>query len=203
MKLPFDHFDLIARWYDHAVAGEGASPALLALADVSGGQMVLDIGGGTGRVAKELRGRGAHVVVCDRSPKMAALARRDGHMVVLGSADRLPFAGAIADRVVVVDAFHHFVHPSAEAGQTRAAAEMVRVTRQDGKIVIEEPDVRLLSGKMIALVEKLLLMGSRLLPAGRLAELFAGAGASAVSITDADGSLRAVFVPMGRKVRDG
>ena len=48
--MPFDHFNLIARWYDRLIrpAEDGRLAALLA---AEPGQTVLDVGGGTGRHA--------------------------------------------------------------------------------------------------------------------------------------------------------
>lgn len=69
MRLPFDHFDLIARWYDRLITRPADDP-LPGLLAVEAGQWVLDVGGGTGRNVYGLRDLGAQVVVCDAAEGM-------------------------------------------------------------------------------------------------------------------------------------
>ena len=125
LLMPFDHFSLIARWYDRLIrpVEDGRLAALLA---AEPGQMVLDVGGGTGRYARLLDESGVRVIVCDASPGMTRQAQAKGLSAVLCDVTRLPFADGSADRVLVVDAFHHFVAPSPELAQPAAALELVR-----------------------------------------------------------------------------
>lgn len=74
--------------------------------------VLLDVGGGTGRVSQFLRG-------------------------------------------IVVDALYHMVN------QRQAAQELWHVLKPSGRIIIEEPDIRIFAVKLVALVEKLALMRSR------------------------------------------
>ena len=174
--MPSDHFNFIARWYDRLIrpAEDGRLAALLAAEPE---QTVLDVGGGTGRYARSLAENGARVIVCDASPGMARQAQAKGLSAVLCDVTRLPFADGSADRVLVVDAFHHFVAPSPELAQPAAAHELLRALALRGRMVIEEPDVTHRSVKLIVWLEKLLLMGSRFLAAEQLADLFRSAGA--------------------------
>jgi demethylmenaquinone methyltransferase/2-methoxy-6-polyprenyl-1,4-benzoquinol methylase len=71
--------------------------------------------------------------------------------------------------VIIVDAFHHV----AEHGRT--AAELWRVLKPGGRLVIEEPDIRTFGVVLIALAEKFLLMRSHFLSPERIAEFFPGA----------------------------
>jgi SAM-dependent methyltransferase len=106
------------------------------LAPVQGGRY-LDLGGGTGADARALAvqaGAATIAVVLDRSWAMAAEARRGGSVAVVGTAEALPFPtdglhGCRADRV-----FQHLVQPE------RALAELVRVTRPGGRVVVVDPD---------------------------------------------------------------
>jgi len=66
----------------------------------------------------------------------------------------------------------------------------LRVLDPGGRLVIEEPDIRHAGVKLIALMEKALLMGSRFLAADELASLFAGG--RQVTIHHDDMSLRLV-----------
>ncbi len=192
MKLPFDHFDLIARWYDRLISRPADDP-LSALLDVEPGQWVLDVGGGTGRNTHALSALGARVVVCDFADGMVRQARGKGLPAVRGSVTYLPFRNNSADRILVVDAFHHFVHPSPQFAQQRAAQELLRVLRPGGRLVVEEPDIRRFGTKMIAWMERLLLMGSRFWAADDLVALFEAAGARTLHIASDQLSATMVF----------
>jgi demethylmenaquinone methyltransferase/2-methoxy-6-polyprenyl-1,4-benzoquinol methylase len=70
-----------------------------------------------------------------------------------------------------VDAYHHL------ESQTDALADLWRVLAPGGRLVIEEPDIRLPAVRLIALAEKLALMRSHFVLAERIAAGLAGLGA--------------------------
>jgi ubiquinone/menaquinone biosynthesis C-methylase UbiE len=78
----------------------------------------------------------------------------------------LPLPDNFFQRVIMVDAFHHV------EDQTETAGEFLRVLEPGGLIVIEEPDINTLGVKLIALVEKLLLMRSRFYSPEQIASFF-------------------------------
>ncbi len=162
-----DLFSWIAPIYDRVFSPAG--PEILSWLGIRGGELVLDIGGGTGRVAEVLKEK-ARIVVVDLSLGMAVQAKKKGLMVCIARAEALPFPSECADGVIVVDAFHHFrYHPL-------AAQEMMRVIRKGGWLFLEEPDIANVVVKLIALGEKLLLMRSRFYDFATLASFFLSKG---------------------------
>lgn len=171
MKPRYGHFNWIAPFYD-SIFGHAHHDLLFARLEARPGHFVLDIGGGTGRVAAALRDLGAQVVVVDPSMPMLVKARAKGLPAVRAIAEQLPFRTASVDRAFVVDAFHHF------ADHDLAASELLRALGPQARMVIEEPDIRKAAVKLLALAERLALMQSRFLSPSDARELFAGHGAT-------------------------
>jgi len=95
---------------------------------------VLDVGTGTGTVAREARRRGCEVVVCDADPGMVAAAAGaagagGAHLTgVAGALPALPFADGSFDAVTAGFVLNHVGRPRA------SAAELVRVVRPGGRV---------------------------------------------------------------------
>lgn len=97
----------------------------------------LDVACGPGIVAAALARPAGEVVACDLTPEMLARAQARcakaglaNVRCMVGRAEALPFDDAGFDAVVCRSALHHFTRPAA------ALAEMVRVLRPDGRVVI-------------------------------------------------------------------
>ena len=161
----FDHFNFLALFYDRSVPFSNLELMLKMVALPVDG-LLLDAGGGTGRVASALRPYVRQALVADFSPGMLAQAERKGLPAVQTPAERLPFAAGTFERIIMVDALHH-VHNQAET-----IAELWRALAPGGRLVIEEPDVRTLIVKLVALGEKLALMRSHFLSPPKIAALF-------------------------------
>lgn len=110
----------------------------LALAGGGPGRRVLDVAAGFGQDAVALAGTGAAVVACEPSARMTGWAklvaegRADAPRPrwVRGWSDALPFASDSFDAAFCKGAIDHFDRPE------RAIAEMARVTRRDGRVVL-------------------------------------------------------------------
>lgn len=161
------HFDWLAPFYEKMI-GEANAQVLLNFLDLQRGQLILEAGGGTGRVADKLSGDGRKVFIADLSFQMLRQAQqKNGLLCSTCDVEFLPFPDNSFDRIVIVDAFHHFTNQSA------ALREMWRVLRLGGILIIEEPDISYLSVKMIALLETILLMKSKFLKSDELRDLIA------------------------------
>ena len=109
----------------------------LALARPGPGRKILDVASGFGQDAIAMAERGAWLVAAEPSARMSALARLQSEEAsgpspawVRSWSDALPFATGSFDAVICKGALDHFDRP------TRALAEMARVTRSAGRVVL-------------------------------------------------------------------
>ncbi|MGC8838132.1 MAG: methyltransferase domain-containing protein, partial [Anaerolineae bacterium] len=90
--LPLDHFRLLAPFYDRIFGGLDPRRLRELLAPFPAEEgLLLDLGGGTGRVVQALGCRSARVVVADVSEGMLRRARAKGFPCVRAAAEALPF----------------------------------------------------------------------------------------------------------------
>jgi ubiquinone/menaquinone biosynthesis C-methylase UbiE len=180
-----DIFHWVAPFYDRVLRFSDPTK-LLTLLGLEPDHRLLDVGGGTGRVTSFLAEHVTQACVVDASMGMLLQAREKGLCAYQGEAERLPFSDGSFDRILIVDAFHHF------RDWPWAAAELMRVLNCGGRIVVEEPDIRYGAVKVIAFVERLLLMRSRFYAPVDLAELFGSAGGQVKLHEDGGGIFWAV-----------
>ena len=166
-KMPLlDHFGLLAPFYERFIQFREPEKIIQRLnLPVEG--TVLDAGGGTGRVSASFDGLAGVIIVADLSWDMLRQAQqKNGLQVVNTHTEALPFPNQYFDRILMVDALHHVCN------HQETADELWRVLKPGGRILIEEPDVRTFSVKMVAIAEKLALMRSHFLSPPRIEVLF-------------------------------
>lgn len=180
-----DHFDLIASFYDRIIRPPDIS-RLRHLLKLPINGWLLDAGGGTGRVSYQLSSFVEHLVVSDLSHRMLQKAGEKDIWPVRAHTEQLPFADEYFDRVLVVDALHHFCN------QSEAIWDLLRVLKTGGRMVIEEPDYNHKLVKILALVEKMLLMRSRFYSPEKIQNMMMSCGVS--SRIERDGRFTAWIV---------
>lgn len=159
-----DHFDLISPLYD-LIFGRRIDHEIVEFADVHDEDTLLDVGGGTGRVSVLFKSRVKNVFIADSSMNMLREAQKKGLVTTNSNSEKLPFADRSIDRIIIVDALHHVKN------QKKTLAEMWRVLAEEGKIIIEEPDINNFFVKLIALGEKIMLMRSRFISPDRIVRI--------------------------------
>jgi len=123
------------------------------------GRVVLDVASGVGQDSVALARSGARVVGAEPSGRMIAMAEAFGRdarapgaaapVWVRGWADALPFADDSFDASFCKGAMDHFDDPEA------AIAEMARVTRRDGRVVLAIANFDSLACRMTRAVDEL------------------------------------------------
>lgn len=119
------------------------------------GQNILDLGTGTGTVARQLAERGASVVALDKATALMAEAKAlDAEAGVTidyveGVVERLEFEDARFDVVTAGQCWHWFE-------RARAASETFRVLKRGGRIAIVHFDWIPLPGNVVAATENLI-----------------------------------------------
>jgi len=164
----FDHFSILAPLYENFIKLRDPEIIIEATKMPVDG-VLLDAGGGTGRVSQAFIGLASKCFVADGSRKMLMQAfEKDGLVPVCSYTEKLPFPDEYFDRIIMVDALHHVEN------QASTIAEMCRVLKIGGRLVIEEPDIKQFAVKLVAIGEKLALMRSKFMSPETIVQFFDG-----------------------------
>jgi len=109
---------------------------------------VLDLGGGSGRIARRMVSYVGKITVADVAEGMIKQCDKYGDVTcVLLTQDRLPFRDTSFDKVIMIDAFHHF------ANQEGMVIEVERILKKDGTAILQEINTQGLYGKFVNIIE--------------------------------------------------
>ncbi|MEO1090078.1 MAG: class I SAM-dependent methyltransferase [Pseudomonadota bacterium] len=100
------------------------------------GAIIVDVGCGSGGLARWLARQCRLVVGVDPQPGPLSVARRnsDGHVrVVAATAEALPLATGSVDVAIVFNSLHHFANPAT------GLEEAARVVKPKGNLLVAEP----------------------------------------------------------------
>jgi SAM-dependent methyltransferase len=118
-------FDAISSVYDETrvpLTDEALDTAARVLSK-DGCRLILEVGVGTGRIAKPLQARGFDVVGVDFSPGMLSAARQKGvASLVLGDANSLPLRDKSVDAALLAHVLHLLEEPAETFGKLARVA---------------------------------------------------------------------------------
>jgi SAM-dependent methyltransferase len=136
----YEQFYVLEDHYWWSVGTRAIFREWLAPAIASGTARVLDLGCGTGALARELGALG-RVTAVDLAPEAMTFSRRRGVAdLCRASSEQLPFADARFDAVVAVDVIEH-------TDDQRTVPEIARVLRRGGVALVHVPAFQFLWGQ--------------------------------------------------------
>jgi ubiquinone/menaquinone biosynthesis C-methylase UbiE len=194
--IPALRFNRLTPLFDHvaavAVRDRALKRRVLARAEIGSGEEVLDVGCGTGTlaVAAARAVPGAKVTGLDADPSILTRARKRAAAARLeiafdeGMSNALPYADASFDVVLSTLFFHHLKDDAKHA----TVAELVRVLRPGGRVVIGDlgrPQDPLMRIAVLVTVQLLDGFASTALNVrGELRNVLASGGLDAVGVSD-------------------
>jgi ubiquinone/menaquinone biosynthesis C-methylase UbiE len=109
---------------------------MLQYIDITPGDILLDVGGNTGKITEAYARDCKEIVVLEPNHMVVEYGRTHRPQIkfVEGGAENIPFPNQYFDKIVASASFHHF------SNQDRGLDEMKRVLKSDGKILIAEID---------------------------------------------------------------
>ncbi|HAF62737.1 MAG TPA: hypothetical protein DCK95_10485 [Anaerolineaceae bacterium] len=179
-------FDLVAPIYDrifHPALGELCQQGGFADEGV-----ILDIGGGTGRMAQALHTLQRKVIIADLSfPMLRQAKEMETLLPIVADGMALPFCKDAISGVLIADAYHHFQQ------REHVIQDVARVMKKGGILYIFEPNIRKWTVKLIALMENLLGMHSHFFRIPEIENMVCSQGFQTLETKEEGASIRLCF----------
>jgi demethylmenaquinone methyltransferase/2-methoxy-6-polyprenyl-1,4-benzoquinol methylase len=143
--------------------------------------IILDVGGNTGKITEGYSRNCKEAVVLEPKQKVVEYGRthRPRIRFVQGEAENIPFPEGYFDKIITSFSFHHFLN------QNRSLEEMKRVLKLNGILIIVESDPTTSKGKGLKFCETLLRTGAKFYKPLKLKEKVEGYGLHVVSVNPA------------------
>jgi demethylmenaquinone methyltransferase/2-methoxy-6-polyprenyl-1,4-benzoquinol methylase len=142
-------FDRLAPHYDRWI-GRFMSNRMDRMAELlscSPGEIVLDLGGGTGLLARRLVGRCTEVHLLDESRPMLEQVHDRKILKQIGCATKTPYEDDSFDAIILSDVFHHV------RLQEALLDEILRLLKPGGRLLVNEVDLDRFLGRLLARME--------------------------------------------------
>ena len=123
----------------------------LKMLNLSGNEVIADIGGGTGYIAKILSDYFKKVYVLDHSSKMLSKVKRSSRVEpVCRDLFSSGFESGYFDVIILSDILHHI------KDQPALLFEMKRICKPGGRILVQDFDIMFLKSRILMLFERVL-----------------------------------------------
>jgi len=154
-----DDFRLVARIYDRIIKPKQDISWGKIICELGSTSTLLDVGGGTGRIADVMAKCFEKILIYDVSLAMIKESKKKNGKIfgICGKVENLAVKSDYFDAVIMVDTLHHVEN------HHQAILSILNVLKPGGIFILEEPDIRKFPVKLIAVMEKLLLMRSHFL----------------------------------------
>ncbi len=159
-------FSNIAHWYDDFV-GSLDFDKVAEFIPLYEDELILDLGGGTGRVSQDLGKNTKGCIILDLSFKMLLQAKEKSRSMFLinGLSQNLPLREASLKQIFLNDSLHHI------ADQEGTLADCYYTLGTNGKLIIREYDKKKIRTKFLIFFEKIVRFGSKFLSTKELSEM--------------------------------
>lgn len=172
-------FDTVAPIYD-LVMPKRRPDQFLGFLDAGADDSILEVGAGTGRIAKHYARQAGTAVLLEPSHRMLRRAQRivPQAVHVQGTAEAMHFDDESFDKVICFDSIHHW------QDQPRGLHEVHRVLEDGGLLAVVEVNPRTFWGGKVAIMERCLGMKSRFHAPDPLMRMMESAGFRDVTFKD-------------------